>query len=88
MRAHVGLVVFAVVLALGIILEFVGSNLLGTVLIFAVFAIGIGAARQRSAAWNRPGLLPQDKARADVPDTNYDDAVGATELARRNRERH
>lgn len=88
MRAHGGLIVFIVVLAVGIVLEFAGSNLLGTLLILGVFAIGVGGARQRSAGWNRPGLLPQDKSRADLEGTNYEDAAGGAERARRNRERY
>jgi hypothetical protein len=88
MRAHLGLIVFAVVLALGVVLEFVGSNLLGTLLILGAFAVGIGAARQRSVGWNRPGLLPSDKTGADVEGTDYDDVAGGAELARRHRERY
>jgi hypothetical protein len=88
MRAHLGLIAFAVVLVLGVILEFVGSNLLGTLLILGAVAVGIGGARQRSVGWNRPGLLPSDKARADVQGTDYEDMAGGSELARRDRERY
>ena len=49
MRAHPGLVVFVVLMAVGVALEIVGQNLLGTALIIVTAFGAIGAARSRSS---------------------------------------
>jgi hypothetical protein len=49
MRAHLGLVVFVVLMAVGVALEIVGQNLLGTALIIVIAFGAIGAVRSRSS---------------------------------------
>lgn len=48
MRAHRGLIVFVVLLAVGVVLEVVGQNLLGTALILLTVCGALGTARGRS----------------------------------------
>jgi hypothetical protein len=88
MRRHLGAIVLAAILVLGIVLEFVGSNLVGTVLILGAVWMGIGLARGRSDYWRRPGRLPPDGSRAGIDGANYEDVAGGTDLARRERERY
>ena len=88
MRSHLGLIVIAVVVVLGVVLEFVGSNLVGTVLILGGVWMGIGLARSRTGVWDRPGRLPGDRSHAGIQGTDYEDAAGGAQLARRDRERY
>jgi len=48
MRAHPGLILFVVLIAVGVVLEVIGQNLLGTVLILVTVVGALGAARGRS----------------------------------------
>jgi len=66
MRAHLGAIVLAIVLALGVVLEFVGSNPVGTVLILGAVWMGIRLARSRSDYWRRSGRLPPDRPDAGI----------------------
>jgi len=66
MRAHLGGIVLAVVLALGVVLEFVGSNLVGTVLILGAVWMGIGLARGRNPYWQRQGRFSSTRSRAEI----------------------
>jgi hypothetical protein len=87
-RAHLGGIVLAVVLVLGVVLEFVGSNLVGTVLILGAVWMGIGLARSRNPYWQRQGRFSPTRSRAGIDGANYEDAAGGTDLARRERERY
>jgi len=48
MRAHPGMIVLGLAVAVGVVLEAVGENLLGTVLILGAVLMALGAARNRS----------------------------------------
>jgi hypothetical protein len=48
MRAHAGLVLFVVAMVVGVVLEAIGQNLIGTLLLLGTVWLGLGAARSRS----------------------------------------
>ncbi len=87
MRRHLGVIVLAVVVLLGVVLEFVGSNLVGTLLILGGVWMGIGVARSRSEYWQRQGRFSATRSRAGISGADYEDAAGGTDLARRDQER-
>jgi hypothetical protein len=47
MRAHPGLIAFVLAVAVGVVLEMVGQNLVGTVLILGAVLLALGSARNR-----------------------------------------
>ena len=88
MRNHLGVIVLTIVLVLGVVLEFVGSNLIGTLLILGAVWMGIGLARSRNDYWRRQGRFSATRSRAGISGADYDEAAGGTDLARRDRERY
>ena len=48
MRSHPGLIVPVLAVAVGVVLEAVGQNLVGTVLILGALLLALGSARNRS----------------------------------------
>ena len=72
---------------LGVVLEFIGSSLVGTLLILGGVSMGIGLARTRSEYWQRQGRFLATRSRAGISSADYEDAAGGTDLARRDQER-
>jgi hypothetical protein len=48
MRAHLGLVVFVALIAVGVVLAVIGQGFVGSVVLLGTVLVGLGSARRRS----------------------------------------